>query len=116
MLDVEKIGKEELRKAVQGTMFAGGIHLFDAIGSTNSTAMEAAQAGAAEGCVVIAERQTEGRGRGGNAWYSEPGAIYMSVILRPKLQANDILMISLATGLAVAAAVEHVCAVAPDLR
>jgi BirA family transcriptional regulator, biotin operon repressor / biotin---[acetyl-CoA-carboxylase] ligase len=112
----DKISSDALRKAVRGTMFAENMHLFDEIGSTNSAAMEAAQAGAAEGSVFLAERQLEGRGRGGNSWHSEPGAIYVSVVLRPRLPANDILVLSLATGLAVSEAVEHICGVTPDLR
>src|SRR4051812_34465766 len=112
----DKISSDSLRKAVRGTMFAAKIHLFDEIGSTNSEATEAAQAGAPEGSIFLAERQTEGRGRGGNSWHSEPGAIYMSVVLRPTLPANDILILSLATGLAVSAALEHVSGIVPDLR
>ena len=112
----DNISSDALRKALRGTMFAENIHLFDEVGSTNSTGLEAAQAGASEGSVFIAERQTEGRGRGGNSWHSDRGAIYMSVVLRPTLPANDILVLSLATGLAVSLAVEHVCGVAPDLR
>ena len=38
------------------------------------------------------------------------------LVLRPRVQANDVLILSLATGLAVSAAVEEVCGIAPDLR
>ena len=115
-MNEEKISREALRKLIPGTIFAEHIHHFDEIDSTNSAAMLAAQSGAAEGSVFIAERQAEGRGRGGNIWHSEPGAIYLSVVLRPRVQANDVLILSLATGLAVSAAVEEVCGIAPDLR
>jgi len=110
------ISRESLRELVRGTIFAQHIHHFEEIDSTNSAAMLAAQSGAAEGSVFLAERQTEGRGRGGNIWHSEGEAIYVSVILRPKGPANDVLMLSLATGLAAAAAVEEICGIAPDLR
>src|SRR5438128_10189206 len=101
----DKIPANALRELVQGTIFSEHIHHFDEIDSTNSAAVLAAQSGAAEGSVFIAERQTEGRGRGGNIWHSEPGAIYLSVIVRPRVQASDVLILSLATGLAVSAAV-----------
>ena len=112
----DQISRTALRELIAGTIFAEHIHQFDEIDSTNSAAMLAAQSGAAEGSVFLAERQTEGRGRGGNIWHSEPGAIYLSVVLRPRLQASDVLILSLATGLAVSAAVEEVCGIAPDLR
>src|SRR5438270_6577659 len=97
----DKISLKSLEESLAGTIFAEHIHHFDEIDSTNSAAMLAAEAGAAEGSVFVAERQTEGRGRGGNIWHSEGEAIYLSVILRPKISPNDILVLSLATGLAV---------------
>jgi BirA family transcriptional regulator, biotin operon repressor / biotin---[acetyl-CoA-carboxylase] ligase len=116
ILGMDKLSKQALHSAVAGTIFAGKTHVFDEIDSTNSAAMLAAQAGAAEGTVFLAERQTEGRGRGGNSWYSEGDAIYLSVVLRPKVSANDVLILSLATGLAVSFALEDTCAVVADLR
>jgi BirA family transcriptional regulator, biotin operon repressor / biotin---[acetyl-CoA-carboxylase] ligase len=112
----DPISKDSLGELITGTIFAGHIQYFKEIDSTNSAAMLAAQAGAAEGSLFIAERQLEGRGRGGNSWHSEPGAIYLSVVLRPRVQANDVLILSLATGLAVSAAIEQVCGIVPDLR
>jgi BirA family biotin operon repressor/biotin-[acetyl-CoA-carboxylase] ligase len=54
-------------------------------GSTNQDLIAAARAGAAEGTVLVAERQTSGRGRLGRPWLSEPGAaLTFSVLLRPK--------------------------------
>ena len=53
-------------------------------GSTNADAAEAARAGEPEGLVVVAERQTAGRGRRGRIWESPPRAgIATSVLLRP---------------------------------
>ncbi|MFE9652889.1 biotin--[acetyl-CoA-carboxylase] ligase [Micromonospora sp. NPDC006431] len=53
-------------------------------GSTNADAVEAARAGEPEGLVVVAERQTAGRGRRGRVWQSPPRAgIATSVLLRP---------------------------------
>ncbi|GIG85740.1 biotin--[acetyl-CoA-carboxylase] ligase [Plantactinospora endophytica] len=53
-------------------------------GSTNADAAEAARAGEPEGLVVVAERQTAGRGRRGRAWESPARAgLAVSVLLRP---------------------------------
>ena len=52
--------------------------------STNEDLIAAARDGAAEGRVLVAERQTKGRGRLGRSWQSEPGAaLTFSVLLRP---------------------------------
>ena len=102
---------------VKGTLFRQIQHYYK-IGSTNVVAMEAAAAGAPEGSVFLAEEQTGGRGRGGNRWHSARSAgIYCSVILRPNLPPSDALILSLAAGLAVRAAVRSIDAsVHPDLK
>jgi BirA family biotin operon repressor/biotin-[acetyl-CoA-carboxylase] ligase len=108
---------ETLAPLLQGTIFAGRLHHFFKIGSTNLAAMQAAQAGEAEGATYFAEEQVSGRGRGGHSWHSERSTgIYVSVVLRPQLAPADVLLLSLAAGLAVAEAVEETCAVRPDLR
>jgi BirA family biotin operon repressor/biotin-[acetyl-CoA-carboxylase] ligase len=93
-------------------------HHYFKIGSTNAAAMEAASAGAPEGSVFLAEQQTAGRGRGGHSWHSaQSDGIYCSVILRPGLPPSDALLLSLAAGLAVHAAVKEIDSrVAPDLK
>ena len=65
-----------------GTSFAGRVRHFPSVGSTNSLALEAAQAGAREG-VWVADEQTAGRGRGGHAWHSAAGdGLYVSALVR----------------------------------
>jgi BirA family biotin operon repressor/biotin-[acetyl-CoA-carboxylase] ligase len=96
-----------LAPAVQGTLFAKHLHHYFKIGSTNTAAMEAASAGAPEGSVFLAEQQTAGRGRGGHSWHSvQSDGLYCSVILRPALPPSEALLLSLAAGLALHAAVQ----------
>lgn len=105
-----------LQPMLRGTRFAG-IHHYFKIGSTNAVAMQAAAAGEADGSVFLAEEQTTGRGRGGHDWHSERSSgIYCSVVLRPHLPPADVLVLSLAVGLAVVEAVQRVTGVTADLR
>ena len=100
---------EILRPLLRGTIFDEHIHHFYKIGSTNSSAMAAAAEGAPEGSVFLAEEQTAGRGRGANSWQSpRSSGIYCSVIVRPALPPSEALVLSLAAGLAVRAAIEQV--------
>jgi BirA family biotin operon repressor/biotin-[acetyl-CoA-carboxylase] ligase len=99
---------ELLQPLVRGTIFGEHIHHYFRAGSTNTIAMEAAAAGACEGSVFLAEQQTAGRGRGNNQWHSaESAGIYCSVIVRPTLPPSEVLVLSLAAGLAVRAAVQE---------
>jgi BirA family biotin operon repressor/biotin-[acetyl-CoA-carboxylase] ligase len=54
------------------------------VGSTNDLVRAAAQAGAEEGLVIVAEEQLSGRGRQGRGWSAPPGSsLLLSVLLRP---------------------------------
>jgi BirA family biotin operon repressor/biotin-[acetyl-CoA-carboxylase] ligase len=100
---------EILRPLLRGTVFDEHIHHFYKIGSTNTAAMAAAAEGAPEGSVFLAEEQTAGRGRGAHSWQSpQSTGIYCSVIVRPTLPPSEVLVLSLAAGLAVCAAIQQV--------
>ncbi len=100
---------EILRPLLRGTRFDAHLHHFYKIGSTNTAAMKAAAEGAPEGTVFLAEEQTAGRGRGANQWDSQRSAgIYCSAVLRPALPPSEVLVTTLAAGLAVQAAILHV--------
>lgn len=100
---------EILRPLLRGTIFATQLHHHFKIGSTNTAAMAAAAEGATEGSVFLAEEQTAGRGRGSHSWQSARSAgIYCSVVLRPVLSPSEVLVLALAAGLAVRAAIEQV--------
>jgi BirA family biotin operon repressor/biotin-[acetyl-CoA-carboxylase] ligase len=104
-------------EAGAGTRFSGKITHLATTGSTNTLALEAAQAGALEGSVWVADEQTAGRGRGGHGWHSAAGdGLYVSVLLRPKMALGEALWLSLATGLAVQAAAYETTGVLPDIR
>jgi BirA family biotin operon repressor/biotin-[acetyl-CoA-carboxylase] ligase len=82
----------------------------DSVDSTNRLALELAREGAAEGTVVIADRQTAGRGRLQRAWQSPAGCnLYLSVILRPEVPPEDLAQVTLLAGVAAAEAVAAVC-------
>jgi BirA family transcriptional regulator, biotin operon repressor / biotin---[acetyl-CoA-carboxylase] ligase len=54
----------------------------DSVRSTNDEARTLAERGAPSGSVVVARRQTEGRGRADRSWQSEPGGLYLSALIR----------------------------------
>ena len=100
-----------------GTVFHGRLHHFSVIDSTQTRALADAQAGAETGQVYLADEQTAGRGRGGHAWHSEPErGLYLTALVRPGLRAEQVLLISLAAGLAAQHSVHKVSGLNVDLR
>jgi BirA family biotin operon repressor/biotin-[acetyl-CoA-carboxylase] ligase len=76
------------------------------IGSTNDEARRLAEAGAPHGTVVHADEQTSGRGRFGRTWFSPPGNLYLSVLLRLDMPPARGTELSFVTALAVADTVD----------
>lgn len=82
--------------------------------STSDDAKAAAPVAGGRVHVFVADHQTKGRGRNGNAWVSDPGAgLLLSVLLFPKIEPADAPRITLAIGAAIA---ERIDAVLGELR
>jgi BirA family biotin operon repressor/biotin-[acetyl-CoA-carboxylase] ligase len=100
-----ELGEPLERAADRLGVFARRVLWYPELGSTNDLAMTLADAGEPEGCVVVADAQSAGRGRLGRIWVSPPGTgIYASVVLRPSPAAAPLM--TLAAGVAVAEGIE----------
>ncbi len=91
------------------TQWAGRrIAYYEEVDSTNRVARRMAAEGAPEGTLVVADAQSEGRGRRGRSWMSRRGeGIAMSLVLRPCVHPSQVAMLSLQTAVAVALGVEE---------
>ncbi|MCS6874497.1 MAG: biotin--[acetyl-CoA-carboxylase] ligase [Pyrinomonadaceae bacterium] len=90
---------------------------FDTLESTNDEASRQARLGAQEGLCVIARQQTRGRGRYGRQWFSPMDAgLYFSLILRPKLTAEKIPLITLMSAVAVHDSLESLYLLECDIK
>jgi len=86
------------------------------VDSTNTIAKALALEGEPEGTVITATRQSGGRGRTGRIWESPEGGVYLSVILRPDLPAQDLTLLTVLSCLPVAQAIEEVCRAVPRIK
>ncbi len=86
------------------------LHYFDTISSTNDYAKTLLYE-APEGTVVLADEQTDARGRHGTSWYSPPGGLWMSVLLQPEKTT----LLSIAAGVAVCSSL-HTFGITPGLK
>jgi BirA family transcriptional regulator, biotin operon repressor / biotin---[acetyl-CoA-carboxylase] ligase len=78
----------------------------DTIDSTNEEARRLASEGAPHGTVIHADEQTAGRGRMARTWFSPPGNLYLSIILRTGTTEQRNTELSFVTASAVADTVE----------
>jgi len=93
------------------------IHWYPTIGSTMHEAVRLANAGAPSGTVIGADEQTAGHGRYHRHWHSERDTgLYQTIILRLPIDPAILPIVTLALGLATAAAIEQSAGIDCDLR
>ena len=85
-------------RGIQGRLetnsFGRTLYLYPTIGSTNQVAMELARRDVPEGTLVIAELQTQGKGRLGRPWLSPPYLnLTFSLVLYPTVSSSDLTQI-----------------------
>lgn len=104
--DILQAGKiNELLGPLSNALY---INVERTVTSTNILLKEKAALGAPEGTVLIASSQTSGRGRFARKFYSpENSGIYMSILLRPRMPAENAVLITTAAAAAVAVAAEN---------
>lgn len=106
----DKLLPAEIKPRLKARVIGSRIVHLEQTGSTADEARRLIESGVTEGTVVIAEKQTAGRGRLGRVWKTPAGqSIAVSVVLYPRLSPTQIPLLSLATGIAVSRAVEAVC-------
>lgn len=99
----DRLLPREIRSGLQAKVFGReDIIRFPETDSTNSRAKELAVRGAPEGTIILAGKQTGGRGRRGRSWFSPEGiGLYISLILRPRVAPAEAPKITLMTAVAV---------------
>jgi len=93
------------------------IYSYRVLKSTNDLAYRLAEEKAPEGTLIVAEKQTSGKGRLGRKWFSPPDkGIWMSLILRPKIPPAKAPGLSLCAGLALIQAIRDKTRLEADLK
>jgi BirA family biotin operon repressor/biotin-[acetyl-CoA-carboxylase] ligase len=96
------INVNRLQELLRTRRIGRSIVFSDTVASTNDLAKELAALGAMDGTVVLAETQTRGRGRLCREWISPAGGLWLSTILKPKLEPSHACKLVFVAGLAVA--------------
>lgn len=92
----------KLNGLLKTEMMGKVIHYHEETDSTNSVLYKLAGNGASEGTVVVADMQTEGKGRLGRTWISLPGVnLYISILLRPSIPAWETPLLTFTASIAI---------------
>ncbi|TFB08955.1 biotin--[acetyl-CoA-carboxylase] ligase [Candidatus Atribacteria bacterium MT.SAG.1] len=100
---------QEIQRGLSTNYIGKEIYYFPELKSTNIIAKEKALQGAeeiGEGTLIIAERQSAGKGRLGRKWFSPVGGIWLSIILYPQLSPSYISRITLMTAVVAVKAIK----------
>lgn len=111
------IMKTEILEHLSDCAWRDNLIWFDAVDSTNTRAKAMAILGVPHGTVLIADSQTNGRGRMGRSFQSPAGmGLYMSVILRPDCPQDKLMHLTCATATAMCDAVEEAVGIRPGIK
>ena len=97
------LSKSEIESRLDGGWIGKQVYFAEEVDSTNTWGKRLAEEGAPHGTLVVADEQTQGRGRRGRSWQSPKGTnISMTLILRPDLEPARASMLTIVMGLSVA--------------
>ncbi len=103
----KELTESAIRQHLHTSCFGNVLYVEPRLPSTNTTARSLADAGTAEGTVVVAREQSAGRGTRSRSFFSPQGGVYLSLVLRPHPQ--DVPLITSCAAVAVARAIERCC-------
>lgn len=92
------------------------VYYFDTIDSTQNQALKMAEDVANNGVIIVAAKQTGGRGRSGRRWISPAGGIWVSIILHPTFDISITTLFPIASALALSIAIEKTFLIQPELK
>ncbi len=107
----------EITRRLNTQIIGHPVIFLEEVDSTNTYAKKLGTNGGENGTAVVAAHQTSGKGRMERKFESPEGdGVYLSILLRPKLQVSDINSITLMTAVVVSDTVEELCGVRPSIK
>lgn len=104
------LSEQLIAAKLDSSVIGSRIIVLDEVDSTNNYAKEFTAKVKANGTVIIADRQSAGKGRLGRSFVSPAGkGLYMSVILHPEFSIQTAPLITSLTAVATAEAIESLC-------
>ncbi|MBE0575702.1 MAG: biotin--[acetyl-CoA-carboxylase] ligase [Desulfuromonadales bacterium] len=108
---------ESIQTGLDSRLVGSRVRCFDETDSTNMQACRMGDEGGVDGLVVIADRQTSGKGRMGRQWESPGGVnLYASILLRPPVLPFEAPKLTFLSAVAVCRAIMHCTGLQPTVK
>lgn len=108
--NLDVISTDEIRNYLSSELKDIPIYYYNSISSTNDCAKQLAKEGVPEYTLVIADTQTNGKGRMGRTFISPSGTgVYMSVVLYPKTTLKTSQLITSCVAVGISKAIDNLC-------
>ncbi|TFH01892.1 MAG: biotin--[acetyl-CoA-carboxylase] ligase, partial [Nitrosopumilus sp.] len=106
----------EITQGLKTKTIGKQVFFFDTLDSTQIQAIKMAPDSKNNGAIIIAKKQTSGKGRANRKWYSPEGGIWLSIIIRPEFDISMITLFPIASATALCKAMEKSLDVKPELK
>ena len=111
------LSQSEIESRLEGEWISNRVYFAEEVDSTNIWGKRLAEVGAPHGTLVVADEQTQGRGRRGRSWESPRGTtVSMTLILRPDLEPVRASMLTIVMGLSVAQGLQELLDVPVQIK
>ena len=115
--DSDGLSAAKINRYLTTKRFGRSIEMLETVDSTNTYLKSLDMGALSEGHVVLADGQTGGRGRLGRTFFSPAReGIYLSVLLKPNIELQEVSQLTLCAAVAACRAVEAVCHVTPGVK
>ena len=106
----------EITQGLQTEVLGNKIYYFKTINSTQDFALKLASKHYENGSLIIAQKQTSGRGRLNRKWISPKGGIWFSILLKPNFEIVQVSLLPMMTSLALAITIEKILKLKPKIK
>lgn len=109
--------KERLLREEYVPWPGAGLYVYEETDSSNIRAQKLGEQGAPDGTLVVAEKQTAGKGRRGRVWQSPKGdGLYYSILLYPPIAPGDASLLTLVSAYSVSRALDTFAGVQTKIK
>ena len=114
--DTEKLLPWEIIRDLKTENIGKRVYYFEELDSTQNFAQQIAADKKENGTIVIAEKQTSGRGRLDRKWTSPKGGIWFSLIIHPKFDVSSSTLIPILSAVALSKSIKKILGVETEVK